>query len=190
MVEFGGRFGGIWQGSRRGMDADIHHSWQESLTDRTPGPLLGWEFTDRGQYCVIASGVLSISSGDLSKPEWHHVGWHEIERGSFDGDTLTLRWTRYDTEPEEVRLDKPGRVAQLFRERVAASIAVEQFVPISEERPDRGVIISGRRDLSRPDAPIQWRASASKGLDWQTPGVRELAEQAIERLRNEYDPDR
>jgi hypothetical protein len=187
-MEFGGRFGGIWQGARKGLEADIYRSWQASLGDRSPGPVLAWEFTDRGQYCVLSNGLLSISSGDLSTPDWRHIGWHEIERGGFDGERLTLRWRRYDSDEETLALHKPGRVAQVFRERVAASIAVEQFIPLGTLGPERGVIISGRRNLSEPDAPIQWRASLTKGASWQTPGIRELADASIQRLRAEYDP--
>ena len=80
-------------------------------------------------------------------------------------------------------LTEPGRLPELFPERVAATIAVERFVPIAGER---GVIVTARRDLSQ-DGAIRWHSSLTRGLTWQTEGVRTAAERAVDELRTEYD---
>ena len=72
---------------------------------------------------------------------------------------------------------------ELFRERIAATIALERFVPLAGER---GVTITARRNLDDAGA-ISWHSTLTRGLTWQTEGVREAADQAMARLRLEYD---
>jgi hypothetical protein len=179
----------LFAGARRGLDRAVYRSWRDSLAELTeaggdPGQVLGWGRTADEDYCIVAVGLLSIGSAG----GWRHIGWHQIERGGFDADSQTLRWTLYDADQDSVTLTEPGRVPPLFRERVAASITVEQFVPMEPDSQTRGVIISGRRDLSRPDGPIHWRASLPKAMTWQTPGIADFADSAIARLQGEYDP--
>jgi len=116
--------------------------------------------------------------------EWVHLGWHEIERGGWDEETGELSWTRYAGSPGSVRLTEPGRVPEVFRERVAASIVLEKFVPI---RNGRGVLLSGRRDLAEGDVTITWNSSLGRGLTWQMEGVQEATDEAIAQVRTEYD---
>ncbi len=118
------------------------------------------------------------------------MGWHQIEHGSFAADDRRLSWTTYTSGSGDVVLPEPGRVPEVFKERVAASIAVEEFVPLDAADDRRtGVTVSGRRDLSRPDdAGISWHASLPAGVSPQTPGLEQLAEAAVARLRIEYDP--
>ena len=205
-------------GVRRGLERSAYESWQASVrsTGHTPGSVLAWQSTADRQYVISTAGLLSLSSGDQASPRWQHIGWHRIEHGSFDADTNTLRWTVYPdtpdgeipdpaapTEPGEVSLLDPGRVPEVFRDRVAASIAVQRFVPLDVEESGgaaiepvtrktdrrRGVIISGRRDLSRPDDPIEWRVSLPVGITWETNGISDLATQAVIGMRAAYDPD-
>ena len=56
-------------------------------------------------------------------------------------------------------------------------------MPIAGER---GVIVTARRDLGR-DGSISWHSSLTRGLTWQTEGVRDTAVRAVEELRTEYD---
>ncbi|GAB3912680.1 hypothetical protein GCM10011575_45480 [Microlunatus endophyticus] len=189
---------GLFSGLRRGLDRSVRSRWHASAraAGLEPGNLLGWEPTADGGYCVASVGLLSLAG--TTATDWSHVGWHRIERGGYDKDTTTLHWQLYadgsaDPEVGEVRLQEPGRLPDIFRDRVAASIAVEHFIALEGSRKvrnvDPGVIISGRRDLSRADAPIAWRASLPRGLDWDLPGLRDLADTSIIRLRSEYDPD-
>lgn len=188
----------LWK-SRRGLDRTIRHGWQASLTGTgiSPGPILAWATLVGGGIGIAARGVFSIRSGGSSEPghpdsspqDWRHLGWHQIERGGFDADDGTLRWSGYDEAEDRVVLEQPGRLPQAFREQVAASILLEEFVsldPAAERGP--GVVISGRRDLGRRDTPIAWHASPARGTTWDTPGIRELADRATARLRAEYDP--
>jgi hypothetical protein len=74
---------------------------------------------------------------------------------------------------------------------------VEQFIALDPDDavdPSRrantpGVIITGRRNLGLRDAPLEWRASLPRGTRWNMPGIRDLADRALARFENEYDPD-
>lgn len=204
---------GLFSGLRRGLDRTVRARWLTSAkaAGLEPGTLLGWELTADDGYCIASVGLLSVAGSDGSDDasEWTHIGWHRIERGGYDKDSGTLRWELYatgsDAEAQSgavqsgavqsgaVRLKDPGRLPAIFRDRVAASIAVEHFIALEGARKvnkiEPGVIVSGRRDLSRRQAPIEWQASLPRGLDWNIPGLRELAATSIIRLRSEYDPD-
>ena len=67
---------------------------------------------------------------------------------------------------------------------MAASIVLEKFVPIVR---NRGVLISGRRDLGGTATAITWNSTLSRGLSWQTEGVQEAADAAVAQVRTEYD---
>ncbi len=204
---------GFWSGRGRDVDPAVHAAWKASLTAQgvRPGRLLTWAAAADGRCCLATAGMLSIGSADGPAEDWRHLGWHRIERGGFDADTLTLRWTLYGDGPYgsapddlesaigrgEVVLTDPRQLPAVFRDRVAASIAVEQFFELDSgapgsgrhRSPGRGVVVSGRRDLGRRDARLEWHASLSRGTRWQQPGVRELGDRAISRLRAEYDPE-
>jgi hypothetical protein len=97
-----------------------------------------------------------------SESVWRHVGWHQIEHGGWNAEAHKLSWSTYDGSREFIDLVEPGRMPELFRERVSASIVAERFVPIAGER---GVTISGRRDLAEasPSPGTRHSAAASVG---------------------------
>lgn len=143
-----------------------------------PSRILAWAYADRG-YCVGSPTALSV--GD--EESWRHVGWHEIERGGWNSELRQLAWTEHDGHRGSVTLPEPGRLPELFRERVAATIALERFVPLVGER---GVIISARRDLA-DGGVITWHRTLTRGLSWRTEGVEEAAAEALAALRTEWD---
>jgi hypothetical protein len=190
-------------GAKRGLEAHTYRGWLASVEagrpTSIPGPLLAWASTATGGVCILSRGFLSVwtPSAQAEAPTtdtdaaagWRHVGWHQIERGNFAADDRRLSWTTYAAATDHVVLPEPGRVPEVFRERVAASIAVEEFVPLDADDHQAGVTVSGRRDLSRPhDAAISWHATLPNGVSPQTPGIEELAEAGVARLRIEYDP--
>lgn len=190
-----------WWSRSRGLPGSAYGSWVASLNagPGRPPRILAWAATPDG-VCIGTSGALSFQAPDSGTHEgtedgdgaeggagegtgWRHVGWHEIERGGWDAETRRLTWSGYDGEPDGVALVEPGRLPELFRERVAASIAVEKFVALVGER---GVVITARRDLGSPGA-ITWHSSLTRGLTWERDGVREAVDGAVAELRTEYD---
>ncbi len=169
-----------WWSRSRGLPAAAYASWSASLpspVSRTPR-ILAWAESLDG-FCIGTPGALSYQRDGA----WHHVGWHEMERGGWDVETRRLSWLRYDGAEGSVGLGEPGRVPELFRERVAASIAVQKFVALAGER---GVTITARRDLG-DESEITWHSSLTRGLTWQTEGVRDAVDRAVAELRTEYD---
>lgn len=183
----------------------MYAAWRASLSAEVGQRprILAWAPADGG-FAIASLGLLS-----LARPDWTHRGWHEIERGGWDAESATLAWDSHlasewpDLEPPEssivtnvppagvtaagrsdsVILTTPGRLPEVFRERVAASIAVQRFVPL---RGERGVIVTARRDLTDGGA-VHWHTRLTKGLGWRTPGVREAVAEVLAEVRSEYD---
>lgn len=163
------------------MPQQAYASWAASLVVQ-PGRqtrVLAWGTTADG-FSVASPAALSWGDTD----SWTHLGWHEIERGGWDGESGHLTWSLYGGDQGDVRLTEPGRLPEVFRERVSASIVLEKFVPLFA---NRGVLISGRRNLGDPDVQITWNTTLGRGLSWQTDGVQTAVDEAIRLVRTEYD---
>ncbi len=169
-----------WWTKTRGIPQPVYDSWASSLRAQ-PGRqvrVLAWAKTPEG-FAVGSPSALSIG-----EDSWDHLGWHEIERGGWDGETGRLTWTRYGGEMGSVEITEPGRLPEVFRERVSASIVLEKFVPIVN---NRGVVISGRRNLADGELEITWNSALGRGLSYQTEGVRSAVDEALAQVRTEYD---
>jgi hypothetical protein len=191
MAEHNGRVGNntargsAWWSRSRGLPRAIYDSWRSSLATQPgrPARILAWATTSRG-FCIASLATLSY--GD--EEDWKHVGWHEIERGAWNAELRKLTWSLHAAPGEpsprgSLELVEPGRVPELFRERIVATIAIEKFVPLVGER---GVTITARRDLGGTGA-VAWHSTLTHGLNWQTAGVRAAVDQAMEQVRTEYD---
>ena len=171
-----------WWSRARGLPEEVYRSYLASLevpTEGGPPRILAWGRTPDG-YCIGAPAHLSYGNTG----GWSLVGWHEIERGGWNADTSRLRWTRYTGVRDLVELTEPGRLPELFRERVAASIVLEKVVPVHG---GRGVTITGRRDLGNPESAIVWHTRLGTGLSWDGEGVESIVDQALAEVRTEYD---
>lgn len=169
-----------WWTKTRGLPQEVYESWASALRAQ-PGRqvrVLAWAKTLDG-YCVGSPSALSFGDGT----GWSHIGWHQIETGGWDADTGRLSWSLYGGDRDFMELSEVGRLPELFRERVSASIVLEKFIPIHNRR---GVLISGRRDLADPDAPITWHSTLRGGLTWETEGVKAATDRAIVQVRTEY----
>lgn len=174
-----------WWSRSRGLPSAVYDSWRASLAAQTgvPTRILAWAATPTG-FCIASPAILSYRNEDA----WEHIGWHEIERGGWNAELRRLSWVLYGAPAEaatrrSLDLTEPGRLPELFRERVLASIAVEKFVPLSGER---GVTITARRDLGRSGA-VSWHGTLTRGLSWHTAGVPAAVDQAMEQVRAEYE---
>ncbi|HEX8508661.1 MAG TPA: hypothetical protein VF635_04090 [Propionibacteriaceae bacterium] len=178
-----------WWTKTRGLPVDAHASWTSSLLAHPARQvrILAWATTPDG-FAIGSPAALSLSPGSeaagAQPDEWRHVGWHEVERGGWDADTSRLGWVLYGGERGSVELVEPGRLPEVFRERVAASIVLERSVPILNRR---SVLISARRDLAAGDGEITWNTTLGRGLSWQGEGVRAAVDEAVQQVRTEYD---
>ncbi len=170
-----------WWSRARGLPADVHAGWLASMREvpgRTPR-ILAWA-GEGDQVAIGSPTVLSTGGGAAG---WQHVGWHQIERGGWNEELRRLSWVLLDGRRGAVGLAEPGRLPELFRERVEATIVVKQFVPLAGER---GVTISARRPLGA-GGPLDWHTTLTRGLSWQSAGVREAVEDALAAAQAEYD---
>jgi hypothetical protein len=177
--------GSAWWSRSRGLPRTVYDSWRSSLAAQPgrPSRILAWAKTSTG-YCIASP--TSLSYGD--ETGWTHVGWYEIERGSWNAELDRLSWVLHAAPGKpsprgSLELVQPGRLPDLFRERILASIAVERFVPLVGER---GVTITARRDLGG-SGTVVWHSTLTRGLSWQTDGIPAAVDQAIEQVKAEYD---
>lgn len=178
--------GSPWWSRSRGLPKTVYESWKASLAAEGNRSLriLAWAETTTG-FCIASLSTMSYGAELV----WEHLGWHEIERGEWNAELNKLSWVRYAAAPGEaaargvLELTEPGRLPELFRERISATIAVERFVPLAGER---GVVIAARRDLGGSGAVV-WHGTLTRGLSWQTDGVRAAVDQAMEQVKTEYD---
>ena len=173
-----------WWSRSRGLPDAVYESWKSSLTTQPgrPARILAWATTQAG-FCIASPATFSYGNDDA----WQHIGWHEIERGGWNAELRKLSWVPYAAPGQapargSLALTDSGRMPEVFRERISATIAVERFVPLSGER---GVTITARRDLG--GGAVSWHGTLTRGLSWQAAGVPAAVDQAMEEVRAEYD---
>ncbi len=114
----------------------------------------------------------------------HEVPWHEVDRGGWDQESGTLRWTGVDGGSGSLSLTETGRLPDLFNERVTASIACVRTVAVAGAGT---AVITARRDLADPASALIWRIAPGKGVQPEQVDADPLVALELERLRAEYD---
>ncbi len=114
------------------------------------------------------------------------VPWEQVEAAEWDRDTSVLRITEVASwgrpRPEHaVSIDEPGRLLELVRERVTASVVVQRHVAI---RGRRGVRVIARRAPGRP-TELTWVYQFDEGIDPDDTTVRAAAAAAMVAAREE-----
>lgn len=132
--------------------------------------------TQDGAYVVATDRALHLPTGP-------RVGWERVEHAAWQGGWLHVRETAElgeQAREHHVRLAEPRALPEAVRERVQASIVVNQYARLDAER---GVRIVGRR---RPgDDVVVWTLVFDAGLDPRDPGLRAHAEQVLEDVRRQ-----
>ncbi len=113
------------------------------------------------------------------------IAWHEVERGGWDGQARSLRWRTVDGREDALELTESGLLPDLFNERVTASVVCVRTI----ELPGSGTaLVTARRNLGEPDAPLVWRVTP--GPEASTERVTDDPRVAGElaRLKAEFEP--
>ena len=127
------------------------------------------------------TGHFSYRFNDQS---WESVGWHEVYTGGWRADGQEMHWRLVDGHKEAFQLADEGQFPEVFRERVQASVALEQ----SFEVPVRGdIIISARRDLANASNEFIWHVRAVRGARLDDAETMALARRLEASLRADYD---
>jgi hypothetical protein len=148
--------------------------------DLTVGPgerLLAWTTTADG---TTVGGTRDAFYG----PD--RVPWEQVEAADWDRETSTLRLSEVgewgSVRPEHVySVDEPGRLVELIRERVTASVVYQRHVPVGGRR---GIRVIARRPPGRP-AEVSWIFEYDEGVDPDDPAVRLAAAEALAAARGE-----
>jgi len=148
-----------------------------------PGP------ADQRRWAVALRSHLGYGSGD----DWTFVPWHEVDHGSWNGETATLEvdqrgevtdgLVRPGGRRHRIELTDPQRVPEVMADRVAATILFHRQLPV----PDSAAVltVTARRNLA--DQSLEWLAVPGRGVRTRDPEVRQFAAAAIRRLRREYE---
>jgi hypothetical protein len=136
---------------------------------------------------VESSGGLVAGLADAlvypSGTDWAQQPWHKIRKGGWDVTSSTLSWTDTSGSLVELVLVKPGRLTDLFKERVMSTIVVNQSVVL----PSGGsALITARRDLADAKAPLIWQVFPGEATD-ETQLDDPAVASELARLRAQYD---
>jgi hypothetical protein len=114
------------------------------------------------------------------------VAWELVEAADWDRDTSVLRVREVgswgERRPEHLlTIEEPGRLLELVRERITASVVLQRHVPIEGRR---GLRVIARR-APRGDRPITWVYEYDAGIDPSDPEVQRVADEALAAARGE-----
>jgi len=114
------------------------------------------------------------------------VPWQLVQAADWDQETSVLRISEVgswgERRPEHrLTLESPGNLLELVRERVTASVVLQRYFPVDDQR---GFRVIARRAPSG-DLPIRWLLDYDQGVDPDDPEVQRLAHEALEAARNE-----
>ena len=114
------------------------------------------------------------------------LAWEQVQAADWDRDSDTFRVSEVGRWGESRRehayaLPEPGRLLELVRERVTASIVIQRHVPVDRRRDVRLIA----RRAPRGDRPVQWIYEYDDGVDPDDPGVRRAVAAALVEARAE-----
>ncbi|GAA2155875.1 hypothetical protein GCM10009844_43560 [Nocardioides koreensis] len=143
--------------------------------------VLAWAEAAEGVVAGTRDALyLRVSSVDT------RIAWELVEAADWDRDTSVLRVSEVGTwgvrRPEHrLTLEEPGRLLELVRERVTASVVLQRHVPL---RGRRGLRVIARR-APRGDQPLTWLFEYDAGIDPADPEVQRAAREALAAAQEE-----
>jgi len=129
---------------------------------------------------TVAGTRDALHLGDLRIP------WEQVEKADWDADSMTLTVTEVGSwgavrPVHRIVVADPGRLLELVRERVTASVVLQRFVAVQGRR---GLFVIARR-APRGNQPLTWVYEFQEGVDPDDPAVRRVAEAALEQARQD-----
>jgi hypothetical protein len=131
----------------------------------------------------VTGGGWAVASEHALHLPGARLPWFTVLRAAWDrdDDVLTVETVTDGDIPGTHRilpLDTPGRVPEVVRERVSASIVLTERVWL---RPSVGLLVVARRVPGSTE--LGWQLVLDEGLDPQDPELQSLAQQALEEVR-------
>lgn len=114
------------------------------------------------------------------------VEWGKVETATWDGDERVLAVAEVAGPSgrhrrHSVVIDEPGRLVDVVREQVTASVIISRHIVVDGRR---GVRVTGRRT---PQDEIVWSAVLDPGVDMDDPATRERVQAAVALVRGEVE---
>ncbi|MEW9527732.1 hypothetical protein [Microbispora sp. NPDC049125] len=126
-----------------------------------------------------AGGHVVATTQALHLPGGRRLPWHLMDKAVWDEEGVTVTMT--DGTVDRAPLPEPGALPETIRERVTASIVVSRHVRLDA----RGGVRLVARRVPGYESP-RWEFIFDPGLDAADPGLRALAEQALEEARRSF----
>ena len=133
--------------------------------------VLAWTSTSDG-YVIGLPGSMLVGDGQ----NWRAFGWHQIATGQWEGASGRLTWIDADSRPYEATLESGGRFAELFNERVSASVLVSVRVDLAD---GGNVTLALRRNLEAGSDQTFWQVIPGTGVDVAEPATRVRIEKEL-----------
>lgn len=135
-----------------------------------------------GERLLASSGEVGGTRDALYLPQ--RLPWEQVASADWDQEARTLSVTEVGHFGEEravhvVRLEDAGRLLQLVRERVTASIALQRHVPVADRK---SVRVLARQAPGRR-GELAWFVEYDAGLDPADPAVDAVVQAALAAAR-------
>jgi hypothetical protein len=140
-----------------------------------PGPR-----TREGDPTYIVASDRALHVGPWAQPS--RIPWDLVDKATWDEPVLEMTVRARPgapARPVRLRLEEPGDLPVVVRERVVASVVVQQHVAL---RGDKGARIVARQGSD--DGVVRWSVVFDPGLDPRDPALRAEADEALARLRD------
>jgi len=147
--------------------------------------VLAWASGASGEWYVGTNLALHLPD---ETGNHRRLGWEEVERADWhrDDDRLAIVEVADWGTPERttvVRVDEPGHLLELLRERVTKSVVCSLY---SRVRGTAGLNVVGRRSPSGT-GPVSWSYILGAGLAPADPSVARVAAQTMAHARREVE---
>jgi hypothetical protein len=139
-------------------------------------------------WATSTSGVVAGTREALylPGPPPRRVPWEQVESADWDLEAETLRVREVGSwgEPRPsyaLTMSDPGRLLELVRERITASVVLQRHVAVEGKR---GVRVIARRSASA-GRELSWLFEYDEGIDPADPFVEHTAREALAAAQNE-----
>lgn len=162
-------------------DPGLPDAVRSAVPLRAGDRIIAWAHDTQSDQHVVASThqLSAIGPGDTLL--WQRP-WHEVDSGTWDGDSglLTITWVD-GRRPAQWLLRDPSRIQEALRERVQASVVLADEFRVMDGRRRVRVVI--RHDLATDELIEQ--ILLGKGVDLKDPDIMREATARLARLRSE-----
>jgi hypothetical protein len=139
-----------------------------------------WLLGTRDALLLVPASQSVEPAPPVEPVETVRVPWEQVQHVDWDRDSARLRVLEVGeygrVRPEHhYRVEDPGLLLELVRERVTASVVLQRRVTVADKR---GLNVIARRP-PRGSGEVTWAYEFDEGVDPEDPAVQELAERGL-----------